>query len=94
MERDTFEHQLFSWENWDEMDTNDLQFYDVTLKVQVGEHAVGTEFPVAFILGSQSMLVLMNEEDEEFAYDLKVSVGDKLEPPTHQHDGCGCGHEH
>jgi hypothetical protein len=96
MERDTLEHQLFTWEGWDEMQVGDLQFHDVTLTVQVGEHPAGTKFPAAFLVGSQSMLILMNEQDEEFAYDLKLSVGEKLaKPEPHEHeDACGCGHEH
>lgn len=97
MERDTLEHQFFTWEGWDEMQTGDLQFHDVTLIAQVGEHPVGTKFPAAFFIGSQSMLVLMDEQDEEFAYDLKISVGERLaKPEAHQHtdDSCGCGHEH
>lgn len=94
MERDTFEHQLFTWEGWDQLDTADLQFYDVTLTVQVGDHPAGTKFPVAFVLASQSMVVLMDDKDEEFAYELKLSVGDRLTPATHEHEACGCGHEH
>lgn len=95
MERDTLEHQLFTWEGWDQMDTADLQFHDVTLLVQVGEHVAGTKFPAAYLLGSQSMLVLMDDKDEEFAYNLKVSIGDRLPAPEpHEHEACGCGHEH
>jgi hypothetical protein len=95
MERDSFEHQLFTWDGWDEMEVGDLQFHHVTLIAQVGEHPAGTKFPAAFLIGSKSMLVLMNEKDEEFAYDLKVSVGDRLPAVAQQHtDSCECGHEH
>lgn len=97
MERNTFENQLFAWEGWDEMEVGDLQFHDVTLVAQVGEHAIGSKFPTAFLIGSKSMLVLMNDKDEEFAYDIKLSVGEKLaKPEAHQHadEACGCGHDH
>jgi hypothetical protein len=96
MERDTLEHQLFTWDSWDEMEVGDLQFHDVTLITEVGEHAVGSQFPTAFLIGSQSMLVLMNEKDEEFAYELKLHVGERLPPVVWEHsdEACNCGHEH
>ena len=47
MERDTLEQQIFSWEDWDELDVGDLIFYDVTLKVPVGEFPAGTHFAYA-----------------------------------------------
>lgn len=95
MERDTFDHQLFTWENWDQMEIGDLQFYDVTLKVQVGEFAPGTKFPAAFLIGSQSMLVLMDEKDQEHAYPVLLSTGEKIDPSTLPHaESCDCGHDH
>lgn len=95
MDRTSLENQFFAWEGWDQMDIGDLQFHDVTLTVQVGEHAAGTKFPAAYLICSQSMLVLMDDKGEEFAYELKASVGDRLEPVAHdEHEACGCGHEH
>jgi len=97
MDRDTLEHQLFTWDGWDEMQTGDLQFHDVTLIAQIGEHPAGTKFPAALFIGSQSMLVLMDDKDEEFAYDLSLKVGERLAPVAREHsdnDSCGCGHEH
>jgi hypothetical protein len=94
MERDTMEHQLFTWDGWDVMQTGDFQFYDVTLLVQIGEHPVGTKFPAAFLIGTQSMVVLMNDKDEEFAYPIQLSVGERLPPPDpHEHvSSCDCVH--
>lgn len=95
MERDTLDHQLFSWEGVDLMDTADLQFYDVELKVPVGEYPAGTKFKAAFMLVSASMLILMDDKEEQHAYELKASVGEKIDLDTLKCDeGCGCGHEH
>jgi len=93
MDRDTLEHQLFAWENWDEVNTGDLQFYDVTLVSQVGEYPVGTKFPAAFFLNSQSLLVLVDDKNQEHAYPIVITLGPKVEPHS-QADACDCGHDH
>lgn len=43
------EQQLFDWTGWDQQDTSAFIFYDVTLKVDIGEHKVGTKFSSAFV---------------------------------------------
>ena len=92
MQRDTIENQLFDWETWDANSPGDLQFGDVTLKVQIGEFPAGTKFQSAFWIGTNSLLVLMDDKDQEHLYDLKVSVGEKVDPDTIPHaEGCGCG---
>jgi hypothetical protein len=81
MERNTLEQQLFLWVTWDEMDQCDLLFYDITLLVPVGEFPVGTKFESAVWLLSQSLLCLMDQDGTEHAFELKVSVGDKVVRP-------------
>ncbi len=92
---DSFDSQLFSWESWSPEGPMSMQFSDVTLKVQVGDFAEGTKFPFAFILGEMSLLVLVDEQQEEHPFRLGLSVGAKVDTSELQHsDGCGCGHEH
>jgi hypothetical protein len=89
----TLDAQLFDWEEWNDEGPLSMQFSGVTLKVQVGEFAVGTKFPFAFILGERSLLVLIDEKQEEHGFKLNLSVGEKVDPSEgdHCHDGC-CDH--
>lgn len=90
----TLDGQLFSWEEWNDEGPLSMQFSGVTLKVQVGDFAVGTKFPFAFILGERSLLVLIDEQQEEHGFRLNLSVGEKVEPSEdHCHDE-GCTHHH
>ena len=96
MERTSFENQMFTWADW-AMDPNSpmtMQFSDVELKVPVGSYSVGTKFPFAVVVGGMSLLLLVDENDEQHGFDLKVSVGEAVEPP--QADACevGCSHDH
>jgi hypothetical protein len=91
--RDTLEHQFFNWESWDQVDTFDLSFSEITLKVAIGNYPVGTKFPHAALLVSQSLLVLVDEQDQQHVYPLVAGVGPELPQEDHA-DGCGCGHEH
>lgn len=87
--------QLIDWEGWNEEGPFSMQFQGVTLKVDVGEFKAGTKFPFAFILGETSVLVLIDDNQEEHGFHLNVSVGAKVEPSELQHgDSCDCGHEH
>lgn len=95
MDRPSFDNQLFTWEDWGSDGPMDMQFSNVTLNVQVGDFPAGTKFPFALILGSVSLLVLIDENHEEHGFDLKVAVGEKVDPPEHAHeDNCDCGHDH
>lgn len=93
MERDSFDQQLFTWEHWADEGPLSMQYTNVELKVPVGEFSMGTKFPFAFILGDASILVLVDDAQEEHAFDLKLSVGEKVDPPVAE---CGpeCHHDH
>ena len=95
-ERPSFDTQLFTWDEYHPESPMSMQFTNVALKVPVVDFAVGTKFPAAMIIGEASILILLDEAGEQHAYDLKVSVGEKVELPahTHDHDSCDCGHEH
>jgi len=95
MDRQPLEQQIFTWENWQDMGPSNLQFMDVELIAPVGDFPVGTKFPAAFFLGEASLLVLIDDKEEEHAFELKVTTGERVQPPVHSHeDSCGCGHEH
>lgn len=76
----TLERQLFNWDGWDQVDTMDLQFYNVELKVPIGSFEVGHKFAIAIVSGSTSTLQLW-EDDEGKVYhefELKLSVGNLI----------------
>jgi len=74
------------------------QFKDVTLKTKVGEFEAGTKFAFAILLGDASALILIDEDRNEHAFRLGVSVGEAIpsdEFHAEEHDeSCDCGHEH
>ena len=90
MDHKTLENQIFTWKKWDENGPSDMQFYDVELLVQVGEFPAGTKFPTAFFMGSSSILALFDEKENEHAYELRLGVGEKINPHGDA-DACGCG---
>lgn len=89
----TLDGQLFEWEEWNDEGPMSMQFANVTLKVQVGDFPVGTKFPFAFILGERSLLVLIDEQQEEHGFQLNLTVGEKVDATEgdHCHEGC-CDH--
>lgn len=74
-----------------------MQFKSVTLNTQVGEYEKGTKFPFAVLLGDASALILIDENQEEHAFKLNVSVGEAINAEDLHADGCGdesCEHDH
>jgi hypothetical protein len=105
MARNSFDEQLFTWENWNNEGPLSMQYSNVELKVAVGSYPAGSKFPFAFILGDMSMLVLVDEQHEEHGFDLKLAVGEEVQaeacpvPDADSHgeshdEECGCGHDH
>lgn len=91
MDRTSLDNQIFTWGTWDQEGPMSMQFGDVELKVQVGEFPAGTKFPAAFLMGDASLLVLLDDKQQEHAFDLKVNVGERVEP-EHEECGEGCTH--
>lgn len=71
----TLESQLFSWDAWAENGPMDFQFYNVVLKVPIGEFSVGTKFDCAFLSGETSTLQLCKEDGTYHEFELKLSPG-------------------
>ena len=74
----TLEQQIFSWSEWDEVDSDTLIFYQATLKVPVGKFPVGTVFKTAAVFFGQGMLSLIDDQEVEHLYRLNLSVGEPI----------------
>lgn len=75
------ERQLFDWSGWDG-ETDCMIFYDPVLKVQIGEHPVGTKFSSAAIVQKpeegKGVLQLWKDDENYDEYELHYRVGQKL----------------
>jgi hypothetical protein len=79
-ERINLEHQLFTWEEWDDMGSMSYQFYNVELVVPVGDFPIGTKFDIAYMDGDNSTVSFMNTGDNHInIFELHLSVGKKIE---------------
>jgi len=78
MDRGTLEKQLFDWDGWDEGGPMDLMFYNVVLKVPVGEFPAGEKFEFANFGGETSILQL-GRDGKYYEFELNVSVGALLQ---------------
>jgi|GEM_PF-5348152 hypothetical protein len=74
MDRTTLESQLFTWTGWDEGGPMDLMFYNIVLKVPVGDFSVGEKFEYADFDGETSVLSL-GRDGKYYEFELNVSVG-------------------
>lgn len=74
----SLECQLFTWENWDEMNVMSFQFYDVELIVPIGKFPVGHKFDSAYIDGENSILAFYDADNNETKFRLRLSVGEQI----------------
>jgi hypothetical protein len=77
-DRLTIEKYLFDWDGWDEVGTMELQFYNVVLKVPIGEFPVGTKFQCATISCEASVIQLFETDTKYHEFELNFVVGAKL----------------
>ncbi len=72
------EKQLFSWEEYDVVDTCMFQFCDCVLKVGIGDYAAGTKVSVIFMDYENGVMDFYNEAGDtvlaKFNLSLKVEV--------------------
>jgi hypothetical protein len=96
MDRSSFDNQMFTWENYAEDPDcpTAMQFKNVVLTVPVGPFEVGTKFPYAVIVGELSLLILIDENDNQRGFDLKLSVGEEVQPLEAEACEAGCSHDH
>jgi len=57
------EREWFSWDGWDG-DQEYMQFYNVTLKKQVGKHAAGTRFSSAGICFKKGVIEFYDDTND------------------------------
>jgi len=76
---DSFENQIFSWEEWEEISTMCFQFENVVLKIPVGEFKIGERFERVFIDYENSMINLYpTNNGKEYAYMLHPVIGERF----------------
>ena len=78
MDRGGLEHQIFSWESWDEDSNMSMIFYQAELKVPVGDFPVGHKFDTVFFNGNDSIVSFMDDRGVIYTYELNVSVGKRI----------------
>ncbi len=85
-----FEDTILSYE-MARLNGADIEFRNVTLKVPVGSHPVGSKFAGAFI-STAGVLGLRQESDESIqTYLLTVSVGAEVDVQSILNAPCTCG---
>ena len=67
------EQQLFTWEQWDIIDTAHFQFYDCVLKVDIGNFKARQCFSVMEINYGKGELIIWEGEDEH-TFKLKLQI--------------------
>ncbi len=72
------ETELFSWVNWDEIDTGIHQYGQITLEVPVGCFNSGEMFDTALIDTQSGKLTLFRREIE-FKFHLHFRVGESID---------------
>ena len=70
----SLEQQLFSWSEWDNTDVNNFMFYDIVLKVPIGDFPVGTKFVSAYFSNEQSFVQFTDETGKAYEFKLKVMI--------------------
>lgn len=71
---DSLEQQLFDWVDWEADNTGDMTFYNITLKVNIGNFTKGTKFHDALWKMTESKLVLVTDEGKEYTFNLGVYI--------------------
>lgn len=72
-------NQLFSFDSWEDICDDVYQYYDCTLKVPMGNHAVGEFINVIVIDLNNSTIELFPQNDESSEkYSLIMSVGNRI----------------
>lgn len=77
------ESQLFDWTGGlDQYEAAIFGFYDVTLKVAIGEFPVGSTFD-SVTVGYENSTITLHRGDEEWKYQLNLQVSSLLNHTVH-----------
>jgi hypothetical protein len=86
------ETQLFSYQCCDDDGNGDWTFHLCSLKVPIGSFPAGSNFESIIWDGKRSLIVLVDDNSDEFIFELKVVVGKQLDHDSvHDTHGEGCG---
>jgi len=93
MQRHALKSHLFSHSSCDDDGNGDWTFYLCTLKIEIGNYPAGSKFASIIWDETRSIIVLVNDDGEEFIFEIKVSVCQQI--PNHllhniHGDHCGC----
>ena len=69
--------KLFSWEGMEINNESNFQFYNVELKVHIGEFASGTKCDCIFFQGDINRIVLVIN-NKFHTFDFNINVGEKI----------------
>lgn len=96
----SLENHLFTYDEWEDFGPMCNCFFNVKLLTQIGQFPSGTEFESAFIYGDKSTLNFYDKDENEYVFELKLTVGRqltsdevKLVKSVYQsidHSECGC----
>ncbi len=74
------EKQLFSWEEFEDVNSACFNFYNCILKEDIGEYKEGESFDIINVDFEKGRIELYNNEsgDIEAQFELKLEIGDKV----------------
>ncbi len=74
------EKEFFKWEDWDQMDTLVLCFYNCTILKTIGIFQPGMHVDsITMDYAEGRISVYVESLDTEYTYQLNLSIGDELE---------------
>ena len=78
---DAIEHQLFDWisQGDDGSSYGDMTYWEVTLRVPIGEFPVGTKFKQVILFNSLSAISLTDDDDVDHIFQLHLTVGKQID---------------
>lgn len=68
------EQELFSWENWADIDAFVYQFYDCVLQTKIGDFEVGTKIPIITLNYATGELDLLNGEGNKMCETIHLEL--------------------
>lgn len=71
------EEELFSWGEWDELDTGIMQYHNITLKVPMGKYLIDTKFTYC-VVDTQGGRLILGSSGGEIKFNLHFRVGDEF----------------
>lgn len=71
------EQQLFTWENWDDIDTLAVMYYNVMLKVAIGPFKPGAQLESVYLDYDKSIIQVWKDNKSIWEGALRLVVEEK-----------------